>query len=41
VFVADLYVALFGEPARPNTMVLAHRGWRIGGQVLTRDMLAG
>jgi 4-oxalocrotonate tautomerase len=43
--VTDLYVDVFGEPARPNTMVpvdeIADGGWGIGGRVLTRDRLAG
>lgn len=43
--VTDMYAELFGERARPNTMVLVDEvvdgGWGIGGHVLTRAMLAG
>ena len=39
----DLYAELYGERARPNTMVLieevADGGWGIGDNVLTRTML--
>jgi 4-oxalocrotonate tautomerase len=39
----DLYVEIYGERARPNTMVLieevADGGWGIGDTVLTRTML--
>jgi 4-oxalocrotonate tautomerase len=39
----DLYVEIYGERARPNTMVLieevADGGWGIGDNVLTRTML--
>jgi 4-oxalocrotonate tautomerase len=39
----DLYVEIYGERARPNTMVLieevADGGWGIGDNVLTRAML--
>ncbi len=42
--VTDLYAGVFGDEARPNTMVLvdevADGGWGIGGQVLTREMLS-
>jgi 4-oxalocrotonate tautomerase len=35
----DLFVEIYGERARPNTMILvedvADGGWGIGGQVLT------
>jgi 4-oxalocrotonate tautomerase len=41
--VTEMYVGLFGERARANTMVLVDEvvdgGWGIGGQVLTREML--
>jgi 4-oxalocrotonate tautomerase len=41
----DLYAELYGDVARPNTMVLveevADGGWGIGGGVLTRAMLEG
>ena len=41
--VTDLYAELFGERARPNTMVLVDEvpegGWGMGGNVLTRAML--
>jgi 4-oxalocrotonate tautomerase len=43
--VTGLYVDLYGEQARPNTMVLVDEvvdgGWGIGGNVLTRAMLEG
>jgi 4-oxalocrotonate tautomerase len=39
----DLYAEIYGERARPNTMVLieevAEGGWGIGDTVLTRTML--
>jgi 4-oxalocrotonate tautomerase len=39
----DLYAEIYGERARPNTMVLieevADGGWGIGGQVLTLALL--
>jgi 4-oxalocrotonate tautomerase len=39
----DLYAEIYGERARPNTMVLveevADGGWGIGDNVLTRAML--
>jgi 4-oxalocrotonate tautomerase len=39
----DLYAEIYGEQARPNTMVLveevADGGWGIGDNVLTRTML--
>ena len=41
----DLYAEIYGEEARPNTMVLveevADGGWGIGDQVLTLAMLQG
>jgi 4-oxalocrotonate tautomerase len=41
----DLYAEIYGERARPNTMVLieevADGGWGIGNQVLTLAMLEG
>jgi 4-oxalocrotonate tautomerase len=41
----DLYAELYGERARPNTMVLVEEvpdgGWGIGDQVLTLAMLQG
>ena len=41
--VTDLYAELFGERARPNTLVLVDEvpdgGWGIGGNVLTSAML--
>ncbi len=41
--VTQLYVDLYGERARSNTMVLVDEvvdgGWGIGGQVLTKAML--
>ena len=41
--VTDMYADVYGERARPNTMVLvdevADGGWGIGGQVLTLEML--
>jgi 4-oxalocrotonate tautomerase len=43
--VTELYVNLYGERARPNTMVLVDEvvdgGWGIGGSVLTLAMLQG
>ena len=43
--VTKLYTDLYGERARPNTMVLVDEvvdgGWGIGGQVLTAAMLNG
>jgi 4-oxalocrotonate tautomerase len=43
--VTDLYVEIYGERARPNTMVLVEEvsdgGWGIGDHVLTRAMLQG
>jgi len=39
----DLYVEIYGEQARPNTMILieevADGGWGIGDNVLTLTML--
>jgi 4-oxalocrotonate tautomerase len=39
----DLYAEIYGERARPNTMVLveevADGGWGVGDNVLTRAML--
>jgi len=39
----DLYAELYGDVARPNTMVLVDEvvdgGWGMGGHVLTREML--
>jgi 4-oxalocrotonate tautomerase len=39
----DLYAEIYGEQARPNTMVLieevADGGWGIGDNVLTHTML--
>lgn len=41
----DLYAELYGERARPNTMVLVEEvsdgGWGIGDQVLTLARLRG
>ncbi|MER8002514.1 4-oxalocrotonate tautomerase family protein [Streptomyces sp. NPDC095613] len=41
----DLYVEIYGERARPATMVLIDEvvdgGWGIGGDVLTAAMLNG
>ena len=41
----DLYVEIYGEAARPNTMVLveevADGGWGIGDHILTAEMLNG
>jgi 4-oxalocrotonate tautomerase len=41
----ELYVELYGERARANTMVLveevADGGWGVGGSVLTLAMLGG
>jgi 4-oxalocrotonate tautomerase len=41
----DLYAEIYGERARPNTMILveevADGGWGIGDHVLTRAMLQG
>lgn len=43
--VTELYVRIYGERARGNTMVLveevADGGWGIGGEVLTLAKLAG
>jgi 4-oxalocrotonate tautomerase len=43
--VTTMYTNLFGERARPNTMVLVDEvvdgGWGIGGDVLTLAMLQG
>jgi 4-oxalocrotonate tautomerase len=43
--VTDLYVEIYGERARPNTMVLVEEvsdgGWGIGDQILTRAMARG
>lgn len=43
--VTQLYVGLYGERARANTMVLVDEvvdgGWGMGGHVLTRAMLQG
>lgn len=42
--VTDMYAEVFGERARPTTMVLVDEvvdgGWGMGGQVLTREMLS-
>jgi 4-oxalocrotonate tautomerase len=39
----DLYAEIYGDQARPNTMVLVDEvvdgGWGIGGNVLTLSML--
>ena len=41
--VTDLYADVYGEQARPNTLVLVDEvvdgGWGIGGNVLTTAML--
>ncbi|QDP94705.1 4-oxalocrotonate tautomerase [Microlunatus elymi] len=41
----DLYAELYGEVARPNTLVIVDEvvdgGWGIGGTVLTAAMLKG
>jgi 4-oxalocrotonate tautomerase len=41
----DLYAEIYGERARPNTMILveevADGGWGIGDHVLTLAMLEG
>ena len=41
----DLYAEIYGERARPTTLVLVEEvsdgGWGIGGHVLTAAMLAG
>lgn len=41
--ITEMYVDVFGERARANTMVLVDEvvdgGWGVGGQVLTRAML--
>ncbi|MER7281178.1 4-oxalocrotonate tautomerase family protein [Dactylosporangium sp. NPDC000244] len=41
----DLYVQLYGEIARPNTLILVDEvpdgGWGIGGRVLTAAMING
>jgi 4-oxalocrotonate tautomerase len=41
----DLYAEIYGERARPNTMVLVEEvtdgGWGIGDQVLTLAILEG
>jgi 4-oxalocrotonate tautomerase len=41
----DLYAEIYGDQARPNTMVLVDEvtdgGWGIGGNVLTLSMLQG
>ena len=41
----DLYAEIYGERARPTTLVLVEEvpdgGWGIGGHVLTVAMLAG
>jgi 4-oxalocrotonate tautomerase len=43
--VTKLYTDLYGEQARPNTMVLVDEvvdgGWGIGGEVLTLAKLQG
>jgi len=42
--VTDMYAEVFGERARPNTMVLVDEvvdgSWGVGGNVLTREMLS-
>ncbi len=42
--VTDMDAEVFGERARPNTMVLVDDvvdgGWGVGGNVLTREMLS-
>nr|BFE59853.1 4-oxalocrotonate tautomerase family protein [Dactylosporangium thailandense] len=41
----DLFVQLYGEIARPNTLILVDEvpdgGWGIGGRVLTAAMING
>ncbi|WP_329140391.1 tautomerase family protein [Streptomyces sp. NBC_01476] len=41
----DLYAEIYGERARPNTLVVVEEvtdgGWGIGGGVLTLDVLQG
>ena len=41
----DLFVRLYGERARPTTLILVDEvpdgGWGIGGQVLTAAMING
>ena len=41
----DLYAEIYGEAARPNTLVVveevADGGWGIGGTVLTKALLTG
>ena len=41
----DLYAEIYGEEARPNTMVLVEEvtdgGWGIGHRVLTLTMIQG
>ena len=41
----DLYAEIYGEEARPNTMVLVEEvtdgGWGIGNRVLTLAMIQG
>jgi 4-oxalocrotonate tautomerase len=41
--VTDLYAEVFGEAARPNTLVLVDEvvdgGWGIGGHILTLDQI--
>ncbi|WP_030380218.1 MULTISPECIES: tautomerase family protein [unclassified Streptomyces] len=41
----DLYAEIYGERARPNTLVVVEEvtdgGWGIGGTVLTAAMLNG
>ncbi|SDO93260.1 4-oxalocrotonate tautomerase family protein [Actinacidiphila guanduensis] len=41
----DLYAEIYGERARPTTLVLVDEvpdgGWGIGGTVLTKAMLTG
>jgi 4-oxalocrotonate tautomerase len=41
----DLYVEIYGEEARPNTMVLVEEvndgGWGIGHRILTLAMIQG
>ncbi|MER5552953.1 tautomerase family protein [Streptomyces sp. NPDC002793] len=41
----DLYVEIFGERARPTTVVLVDEvvdgGWGVGGEVLTAALLNG
>ena len=42
--VTDLFVGVYGDRARPNVLVLVDEvvdgGWGMGGQILTKAMLA-